>query len=206
MRFYLSSYKLGSKTEKLKELMPKGNAIGLIPNALDYTKADPVRREEGIKEDIGSLMSLGFVVETVDLKDYFGKTDQLRKKLDLLGGVFIRGGNAFVLRQAMRLSGFDVIFKELLLKDDFLYAGFSAGICVLAADLTPLKIVDDATDTPYRGQDKVIWEGLGYLDYIILPHYDSEHPESADIDKTVKFCIRNSIPFRTLRDGDVIVI
>jgi dipeptidase E len=52
----------------------------------------------------------------------------------------------------------------------------------------------------------VIWEGLGFLDYLILPHYKSDHHESAAIDKEVEYCARHGIPFRTLRDGEVIII
>lgn len=106
----------------------------------------------------------------------------------------------------MRLSGFDMIFDELRDKDNFVYAGYSAGICVLAPDFKALQIVDDPTDKPYKELQETIWEGLGYLDYIILPHYRSDHPESADIDKEVCYCEQNNIPYKTLRDGEVIII
>jgi hypothetical protein len=47
MKFYLSSFKLGNETEKLKALLPNGR-IGFVPNALDFTAADPNRRIAGI--------------------------------------------------------------------------------------------------------------------------------------------------------------
>ncbi len=206
MRFYLSSYKLGNKKEELVRLMGKNRKIGYIPNAGDYTKTDTKKQNKTNKNNIDELKKLGFKVEIFDLKEYFGKTDKLKKKIDTLGGVFVRGGNTFVLRQAMKLSGFDRIFKELLKRDDFVYAGYSAGVCVLAPDFKALKIVDDSSQLPYPGIKRQIWKGLGYFDYIILPHYKSDHPESADIDKEVKNCKKNNIPFKTLRDGEVIII
>lgn len=106
----------------------------------------------------------------------------------------------------MHLSGFDVLLKELLQKEDFVYAGYSAGICVLAPDLKALQIVDDPSDKPYQELQEILWEGLGILDYMILPHYQSDHPESADIDKEVAFCEKNKIPFKTLRDGEVMIM
>jgi len=106
----------------------------------------------------------------------------------------------------MRISGFDIIFKELIKRDDFVYAGYSAGICVLGSDLKVLQIVDDPVDKPYRELQDTIWEGLGYLDYVILPHYKSDHPESALVDKVFEQCQEISIPFKTLRDGEVILI
>ena len=113
-----------------------------------------------------------------------------------LDGVWVRGGNTFVLRQAMRLSGLDDVLTDLL-ASDFLYGGYSAGVCVLAPSLRGLGQVDDPTASPYPGSE-VIWEGLGLLDYLILPHYQSDHPESADVDKEVEYCKREGMPFKTL--------
>jgi len=206
MKFYLSSFRLGDKAEELAKLMAANKRIGYIPNACDYTKVDLERRAKADKETMAELRKLGLAVEPLDLKHYFGKEDRLRKKLDDLGGVFVRGGNTFILRQAMRLSGFDDIFKELLKRDDFVYSGYSAGICVLAPDFKALQTVDDPKDKPYPQLRRTIWKGLGFLDYIILPHYKSNHPESAAIDKEVEFCKKNKIRHKTLRDGDVIII
>lgn len=206
MKFYLSSFGLGNKSSELVRLMSKNKKIEYIPNACDYTNVDLDRRDTRNKEDMQSLRDIGLEVECLDLKDYFGKTNELRKKLNEFGGVFVRGGNTFILRQAMKLSGFDIIFQELLKRDDFVYAGYSAGICVLSSNFGALQIVDDPTDMPYKEIRKPILHGLGYLDYIILPHYRSNHPESADIDKEVEFAKKNNIPFKTLKDGEVIII
>lgn len=85
-------------------------------------------------------------------------------------------------------------------------AGYSAALCVLAPGLEALQIVDDPDDKPYVEGNETIWEGLGFLDYMILPHYKSDHPESDDIDKEIDFCRKSGIPFKTLSDGDVIII
>jgi peptidase E len=62
------------------------------------------------------------------------------------------------LRQATFLSGFDIVFKEILADKErrgWVYSGYSAGVCLLAPDLKCLQIVDNPKDMPY-GQD-VIW-------------------------------------------------
>lgn len=202
MKFYLSSYKIGKETEKLKQLT-QGKKIGFIPNSIDYV--EPKARQESNEKSMKDLSDLGISVEMLDLQDYFGKREELNNKIDSLGGVWIRGGNTFVLRQAMKFSGFDNIIKSIN-RDDFLYGGYSAGICILAPSLKALQIVDKPDIMPYKESKETIWEGLGILDYIILPHYKSDHPESADIDKEVEFCEKNKIPFKTLRDGEVIII
>lgn len=152
-----------------------------------------------------NLSNLGIDVEMLDLQGYFGKKKELKKKIDTLGGVWVRGGNVFVLRQAMKLSGFDEIIKNMG-RADFIYGGYSAGICILAPGLKALQQVDKSDIAPYAESREIIWDGLGILDYLILPHYKSAHPESADIDKVVEFCKKNNIPFKTLRDGEVIII
>lgn len=206
MRFYLSSYKLGNEQKKLVGLMPREKKkIGYIPNALDFSSADPERREVGIRKEINELNTLGLEAELLDLRNYFGESERLKERLRELGGVFVRGGNTYILRQAMKLSGFDELIKEKI-NEDFLYSGYSAGVCILAKDLRPLKIVDDPTDFPYEEIKEPIWEGLGFLDYMILPHYDSDHPESKRIDEEIKFYKENNIPFKPLRDGEVIII
>lgn len=148
----------------------------------------------------------GFEPEILDLKMYFGKQKELEKKLAELGAVWVNGGNTFVLRQAMRLSSFDKIFNNLLKRKDFLYGGYSAGICVLAKDLHGLEIVDEPNQRPYGKKYKTIWEGLGLLNYMILPHYKSKHTESRLINKTVQYFIDHKLLFKALRDGEVIII
>ncbi len=202
MKFYLSSYKIGKESKKLKQFT-HGKKIGFIPNALDYV--EDKAKQESNEKNMKDLSDLGVTIEMLDLQNYFGKKEELKSKIDTLGGVWIRGGNTFVLRQAMRFSGFDEIIKKIDNKD-FLYGWYSAGICILAPSLIALEQVDDPDIMPYEESKETIWEGLGILDYVILPHYKSDHPESVNVDKSVEFCEKNKIPFKTLKDGEVIII
>jgi len=202
MRFYLSSYKLGEKADELKRLAGSGK-IGLITNALDFVEG-PAKTESNLR-DLALLESVGITAEFLDLKDYFGKESALLGKLNSLAGVFVRGGNTFVLRQAMRFSGFDSAIRKIK-NPAFLYSGYSAGVCVLAPNLRGLAQVDNPNIFPYSGIKETVWEGLGLVDYLILPHFKSNHPESPAIDLEVEFCKKNKIPFRTLSDGQVIVL
>lgn len=103
----------------------------------------------------------------------------------------------------MYLSGFDEYLKTIKDNKNYLYAGYSAGICVLAKDLHGLDVCDNPIINPY-GID-TIWNGLGYFDYIFLPHYKSDHKETKLIDDSVEYCNNNNIKYKTLRDGDVII-
>ena len=204
MKFYLSSFKLGNETEKLRALLPNGR-IGFVPNALDFTGADPDRKFASIEEDMAALRELGAHVELVNLRDYFGKQGELAKKFNELRAIFICGGNVFVLRQAMMLSGADEVLKSFRDAIDFLYAGYSAAGCVLAPSLKAYAIVDPV-DTPYPELKDIIWDGLGLVDFAFMPHWNSDHPKSADIEKEIEYCRQSKIPYRAIRDGEVLII
>jgi len=204
MKYYLSSFEIGSKQEDFKRLIPNGK-VGYIPNARDFTGADLERSARRTEKDMHSLRELGVEVELLDLQVYFGKLNELKQRLKELGAIFISGGNVFVLRQAMKLSGLDQILQGSQPAPDFLYSGYSAAGCVLAPNLKPYLIVDQV-DTPYSQQHEIIWDGLGLIDYTFLPHWDSNHPESADVEKAITYCKENGIPYRAIRDGEVIII
>ena len=206
MRYYLSSYKFGNCLDHLTSLLPAGARIGHIHNARDFTTADVAKRLSSQVEEITQLQHLGFEAEVLDLKVYFHQEAALRVQLQGLHGVWVSGGNTFVLRQAMHLSGFDRLVHELAQQTNFLYAGYSAGICVLSTSLHYLHLVDDPHDFPYADCQQTLWDGLGLLDYALLPHYDSDHPESAAIGNTVAYCIKQKLLFKALRDGEVLLL
>lgn len=204
MKFYLSSFKFGKEKDQLKHLAPKGK-IAIIPNALDFREADDERTARSLDNKLERLGELGLKPQVLDLKDYFGREDDLKKIIEDIGAVFVLGGNVFVLRQAMKLSGLDTILTMLRYDPDFLYAGYSAAGCVLAPSLEPYKVVGDATVTPYPQLQEVIWEGLGFVDFAFMPHWDSDHPETQAIDRGIEYCREHGIDYKALRDGEVLI-
>jgi hypothetical protein len=56
---------------------------------------------------------------------------------------WLRGGNVFMLRYALFRRGADIVFRDLLAADALVYAGYSAGACVLSPGLRGLELVDD---------------------------------------------------------------
>lgn len=205
MKFYLSSYKLGRKTEQLKNLLPQNKKTAYIDNARDFS-TDFAKRRQGAESDMKELSNLGLNVELLNLHRFFGEQDRLRIKTSEYGVIWVVGGNLFVLRQAFRLSGFDDIIRGLAGHKDILYGGYSAGICILAPTLKGLDLMDDPSARPYGENYETIWEGLGLIDYSIVPHYKSDHPESEAASRVVEFMIENKMPFKALRDGEAIII
>lgn len=207
MKFYLSSYKIGNEEQKLKETAKNGNKkVAYINNALDFA-TDLKRKNQSDAMDISDLERLGFVVEILDLKQYFYNTEKLEEVLETYDVLWVRGGNTFVLAQAMKLSGFDKIIKQYFKNSkDVLYGGYSAGVCILGPTLAGVDLVDDPEQNPYDEESETIWDGLNILDYTIAPHYKSGHKESENVDKFIEYMIDEKIPFKALRDGEVITI
>ena len=205
MRLYLSSYKLGNYPKELIKLTGEKAKIAIIGNAGDHF-GNKKERKESIQRQATSLSDIGLIPQEIDLRKYFGKEKELENKLKKFDAVWVRGGNVFVLRKAMKLSGFDKTIKKMLKRDEIVYAGFSAGWCILAPSLHGLETVDNPKEVPALYAKGIIWSGLGIINYRACPHYKSDHPESADVDKEVKFYKERNIPYKVLRDGEVIVI
>ncbi len=203
MKLYCSSYRLGDEAEKLREMFA-GTKVGIIQNALDFSE-DYDRLNRAFEREYLDLEALGLTPEKLNLRNYFGKEDKLQEKLGSLDGVWVVGGNAFVLRRAMKFSGMDNILIENNLKADFVYAGYSAGICVLSPSLRGIEIVDPQDVVPEGYGKTVIWEGLNIVPLAFAPHFDSQHPESELINEVMSFFNENGIDYLALRDGEVFI-
>lgn len=205
MRYYLSSFKIGNEIELFTKLYRKEKPIGYISNALDHI-IDQEWLNKWTRNDIGDLTNLGFQVQPFDLREYFYDEKRLQNALQELAGLWICGGNVFVLRQAMKLSGLDKIVLSEELPKNFVYGGYSAGCCVLSPTLRAYSQVDKPDVKPYPEAPDTIWEGLGVLDFCYMPHYKSDHSETEEVDKEIDYCREQNIPFKTFRDGEVLFI
>lgn len=205
MKLYLSSYRIGNNKEELRNWANEhDNNILVISNALDVFQ-DSERKTNGILEKSKELEGLGFNPIQLDLRNYFNKPELLKNEIKNIKAFYVLGGNVFVLRQAMKLSGFDNYLREIANNPDYLYSGFSAGICVLANDLHGIHLADEPDQDPYN-YGEVIWEGIGLIDYMPVPHFDTpEHPESHLMYDVVSYLQNHNLKYRTLKDGDVII-
>jgi len=204
VRLYLSSFGIGNRPDELVGLLQGKRRVGVILNAKDNSSAES--RAKSLTEEIAAMTDLGLDATELDLRTYFGHQGRLREKLAELDMLWVRGGNVFVLRRALRQSGADEILTELLQNDAIVYAGYSAAVCALAPTLRGYELVDPPTNVPEGYDAETVWEGLGLLDYSVAPHYRSDHPESEAVEGLVKHYVDNHILFRALRDGEAIVI
>jgi dipeptidase E len=206
MRLYLSSYRIGDRAGSLLALLGNGRHAAIIENALDNisTAARELYRNEAY-DPVSELGSLGIVATPLDLRQYFGDPEGLRARLGQFDLVWVTGGNAFVLRRAMKQSGFDDVIVDMLDNDEIVYGGFSAGAVVAAPSLEGIHLIDDPDEAPKGYDRETIWDGLGLIDHAIVPHYRSPHPETAAAERAVRHLCSRGLRYRALRDGEVIV-
>lgn len=205
MKLYLSSYRLGDNPDELAGLVSGRKSIGVIRNALDFS-VDQDRLNEGQEREFSELRELGFFPQIIDLRDYFHAKNDLPAVISQLDAVWVVGGNSFILNSAFRQSGLDKIIIENLESETFVYAGYSAGVCVLTPTLEGIHLADEPAIIPAGYPDKIIiWEGLGLLPFCIAPHWRSDHPESELIEKSVEYFMDHKIPFIALRDGETYI-
>ena len=82
-------------------------------------------------------------------------------------------------------------------------SGYSAGSCVLGNKLELFDKVDEPIS--FYQKDSIIYEGLGFIDYTVIPHYKSDYHKAYLVEELVSTCIKKGIKFKALKDGEVII-
>ena len=206
---YLSSQGLGDSPELLRHLNPEATHALIILNALDpYPSA---RQGAFINESTG-LSALGYECQELDLRHYFqsdaGARSELTEHLRKTDLVWVAGGNTFVLARAMQQSSFKSALLqanlelEIAQSPSLIYGGYSAGAVVVGPDLQGIHLMDDRRVIPAGYQQDTEALTLGFIDDRIVPHYQSDNPESGHAQKAVDYLEHRKLKYRTMSDGD----
>jgi dipeptidase E len=198
MCLFLSSWRIDETVKELVELVGAGARTAMVLNALDHLPDRP--RDKHLEEERLVLHALGLPASELDRRLYIDRHPALRGALAQADLLWVTGGNAFVLREAVRCSGLEGLLPEHLHQDALAYGGYSAGACIAGPTLQGLELVDEL-----KAVNKPIWEGLGLVDFAIVPHYRSTHPESGSIEEVVNYLKLRGIPYRVLRDGQALI-
>lgn len=168
MKLFLTSLAVNTldKFISLLPRSPKHMSVAFIPTAGDLYAEKP-----WMDADRQKFINLGFQVVDIDIKQF--SKEQLKQKLSAMDIIFVAGGTTTYLLEKVRQSGFDEIIKELVNKG-IIYIGSSAG-SVLAG---PSIEVDRIYDHRNLGKELDSYEGLGLVDFIVLPHADNKKYES----------------------------
>jgi hypothetical protein len=80
-----------------------GRRAVIIANALDDASAH--WRRAGAERELAALAGLGVDAVELDLREYFGREQRLRRDLAWVSLAWLRGGNVFMFRYALRRGG-----------------------------------------------------------------------------------------------------
>ncbi len=168
MKLFLSSTSLpGKLKEKFYLFVGKPAeeiSVALFENAADIY---PPEKRGFVERNYQELQEANLKITKLSLKDYIDQPAALQEALSSFDVIWFGGGNTFYLRYMMKISGFDQIAHSLL-GQGVIYAGGSAGAIVAG----PILNHFDAIDEPNQATE-VIWQGLGLIDFIPLPHWNT---------------------------------
>jgi dipeptidase E len=206
MRLYLSSHRLGDSTPELLTMVRPGARCAVISNALDFIPdLDRQSYARTVHDPIADFRAYGLEAFDLDLREHFGAPGTLAARLEDVDLVWATGGNAFLLRRAMRQSGFDSLIGGLMAADRLVYGGWSAGAVVAGPHLRGIELMDDPQVLAVGYAPEPCWEGLGLIAQAIVPHYRSDHQEAEAADRAVAWLQAGGLQHIALRDGEVIV-
>jgi dipeptidase E len=203
MKLYLSSYRLGENPGALRRLVGRPGRAVLVFNALDGYGAERLKNSEREVDDIAAL---GYKCAELDLREYFEDFEGLRARLQAVDLIWVVGGNTFVLARAMTQSRFGEAISELLALNRIVYAGYSAGVCVIGPDLDGCHLMDDPDVIPDGYSLSAPLTTLGWLPWRIIPHWRSDHDEAPLAERAVEHLLAAGLPLQALRDGQAFVV
>lgn len=193
----------------MKRLLLASYGIGALPALVDGdvaglrfafvpTAAGPdAEAKDWVQADLRQLERFGCEARTLDLAEV--DADEVEAALGGLDGVFLTGGNSYLLLWHARRSGFAERVVPLVERGELLYVGTSAGAMVAGPDLAPAASLDNRREVPELESS----QALGLASFMVLPH--DENPEArARHDEIV--AAHPSVSFIRLRDGSAVLV
>lgn len=186
MKLLLTSGGLENKTmiDALRDLVGKDfkdTGVVFIPTAANVEMGD----KTWLIKDLSKCIELGF--KEPDVVDIAAVSQDIwQPRLENADVIMVGGGNVAYLMEQMKKSGLSKLLSGLL--SSRVYVGISAGSMVVAPKLKE-KIMQLIYDQPVVDDDTN--EGLGFVDFLIVPHLNSPYfPRAArlveDVAKGVK--------------------
>ncbi|MGA9872273.1 MAG: Type 1 glutamine amidotransferase-like domain-containing protein [Rhodococcus sp. (in: high G+C Gram-positive bacteria)] len=201
MKLFLASYRFGAHVDEFRALTSGPGRVAVISHATDGWPEQA--RESALTSEIRGLRDLGYDPYELDVRRFRDRPDALAAELDSVQTLWIRGGNTFVLRSVLHQCGADEPIVSRVRDGRLVYAGYSAGACVASPSL---RGVDQADDPAEIADGAVVWEGLGLVDFALVPHFGSVLDENGAGAAMVAKFEREGVRHLTLTDEQVVVV
>ena len=180
----------------VQDINISNNKLVFISTASEVEKGDLA----WLESDRQSLVIAGF--------DVFNYTITNKKKQDIKNDLkkfdilFVAGGNTFYLLEKSQQCGFIDVARELVLKDDKIYIGSSAGSVIAGPDIYPVFIADDVSLAPnLKG-----YKGFGLVDFLVFPHWGNNKFKDNYLNKRLDHSFNDTNQTILLRDNQYIEV
>ena len=191
-RLLLASYGVGALPE-LAGADARGLRFAFVPTA-----AGPdAEAKEWVQADRRQLDALGCEARTLDLAHV--EADEVEAALLGLDGVFLTGGNSYLLLWHARRSGFAELAVPLVERGELLYVGTSAGAMVAGPDLASAANLDNRREVPELESSAA----LGLVPFTVLPH--DNHSEARELHDEI-VAAHPDVSFVRLADGRAVLV
>ena len=165
VKLFLSSIRLPTKNEQAQLFGDKSPVVvTVVPNAWDVYPEEQQKTE--LENTLAQFKNLNYHASIMDLVT--SSSEQIKNKLTSSDFVWVMGGNSFYLNHLVRKSSFDSILRKAL-DEGLVYGGTSAGAVIAGHTLHGAENADDPNKAP-----EIIWEGMGLVDFGIVPHWGME--------------------------------
>jgi dipeptidase E len=193
----------------MKRLLLASHGIGALPSlagrdtaglhfAFVPTAAGPeAETKPWIQADRRQLEILGCTLSTLDLAAVGAR--EVEKALRDVDGVFVSGGNSYLLLWHARRSGFAELVTGRVQDGSLLYVGTSAGSLVASPDIAPAASLDNRREVPELESSAA----LALVPFTVLPHDDD--PETAAIHDGI-VAAHPSVSFVRLADDQAVLV
>jgi dipeptidase E len=172
MKLFLSSIRLPNHDEQAKLFKNKSSvSVAIIPNAWDVYPEE--RQKLELDSTVSLFKDLGFTTSVIDLTT---SHSYRKNQFELYDFIWVMGGNTFYLNYKLHKTGNVRILKNAI-NNGVVYGGTSAGSVIAGTTLHGVENVDDINDAP-----EAIWDGLGLVDFSIVPHWGMEE-HASDFEK-----------------------
>lgn len=201
MKLYISSQKLGRRTDLLVDLVGDNKNVVVIANALDDKSIS--HRKNRVNQEKELMKSIGFAPEELDLRQYINKQKELELLLKTKSLVWIRGGNTFLLSRIFEATGFDKIIVKLVKENKIVYGGYSAAALIASKGLLGTDIVDDINSIPIDYPKMSNLRSLKLLQFYLIPHFGCQEVWAKNVVKQRNYLINKNEKVVTMCDGEV---
>jgi len=174
---------------------PKSKKLAFI-----YTAGELHEDNKWIDEDREGLIKAGF-----NLVDYTitGKNqNDFDRELGGCDVIHVNGGNTFYLLYQARKSGFDIWIKKEVNEGRKIYTGSSAGSMLVSPNIEIGKNLDRYD----YGKELKTFESIDLVDFIILPHWGSDHFRDRYLNYRLEFAFKPENKIILLNDWQYVKV